>query len=86
MENPCKILNRVENIVTKGENFSLCKNLLLPQCFQKSPAEDASNLHLHVGKGLTGKYRKISNDFNALLRDVISQLTIFHYGLQLFNT
>ena len=36
-------LEKVENIVTKGEIAHHEQFLLLPQCFQKSSAADASN-------------------------------------------
>ena len=45
------LLKRVENIVAKGEIARSEQFLLLPQCFQKSSAADASKTSLHVGKG-----------------------------------
>ena len=36
------LLNRVENIVAKGEIARFEQFLLLPKCFQKLSAEDAS--------------------------------------------
>ena len=46
-------MNKVENIVAKGETACYEQFLLLPQCFQKSSAAEASESVSVCGNGLT---------------------------------
>ena len=67
------VLDRVENIVGKGENAGYQHFLLFPQCFLKTSFVGSKRLGL-CGKGAK-KFQKVQKNFNTCLKFRTKDLT-----------